>query len=104
MLSPRSLEHPAGALFVVGVMVFLSHLAALNAGTPLIPTQEDPGAEKESSDPQKCFVVLFTKGHGYVKGGPQPGMEEHVKFIKARHAEGVVPLAGALFEGNEKPG
>ena len=68
--------------------------AAVVAADSVIPQK----ARKSQDSEKKYYAVLLTKGPAYVKGGPQPGMAEHVVFIKALHADGVVPLAGALFE------
>lgn len=110
MFSKSIIERLAGALLVAGFVVFVSQLVALNAETTSGRTE---AAESDSVDavveeqPQdslkKYFVVLFTTGPAYVEGEPNPGMAEHVKFIKARYAESVVPLAGALLEGDERP-
>ena len=110
MFSKSIIERLTGTLLVAGFVVFVSHLVALNAeptsGRTEVAESDsvDAVAEEQSQDSlKKYFVVLFTKGPAYVKGGPNPGMAEHVKFIKARYAESVVPLAGALFEGDERP-
>ncbi len=64
--------------------------------------------ETEPSDapPQKRFyTVLFAKGPGFVEEAGargQLGMEEHIKFIMGMHADGVVPLGGALFDDDER--
>ncbi len=109
MFSKSIIERLTGTLLVAGFVVFVSHLVALNAeptsGRTEVAESDsvDAVAEEQSQDSlKKYFVVLFTKGPAFVEGGPNPGMAEHVKFIKARYAESVVPLAGALFEGDER--
>ncbi len=88
----RNVAHIAAAL------VIAASLAATGAGTQ----------ETESSDasPQKrVYAVLFAKGPGFVEeAGPrgQLGMEAHVEFIMGLHADGVVPLGGALFDDDER--
>lgn len=58
---------------------------------------------EESQDaPKKLYVVLFRKGPGFVEGGgSQPGMVDHITFVKKAHSDGIVPLAGALFADDE---
>lgn len=51
--------------------------------------------------PQRFYAVVFARGPGFVEESGargQLGMEQHVKFIVGLHAEGVVPLGGALFD------
>ena len=84
----RNVAHIAAALVVA------ASLAATSAAT-----QE---TEPSDAPPQKRFyAVLFAKGPGFVEEAGargQLGMEEHVKFIMGMHADGVVPLGGALFD------
>ena len=109
MFSKSIIERLTCTLLMAGFVVFVSHLVALNAEPTSGQTEVaesdsvDAVAEEQSQESlKKYFVVLFTKGPAYVQGGPNPGMAEHVKFIKARYAESVVPLAGLLFEGDEE--
>ncbi len=71
--------------------------------TPSMAPQE---AEPSEDPPQKRFyAVLFAKGPGFVEEAGargQLGMEEHVQFIMGMHADGVVPLGGALFDDDER--
>ncbi len=88
----RNVAHIAAALVVA------ASLAATGAATQETAPSEAP--------PQKRFyAVLFAKGPGFVEEAGargQPGMEEHVKFILGLHADGVVPLGGALFDDDER--
>ncbi len=88
----RNIAHIAAALVVVAC------LAATSAAT-----QE---TEPSDAPPQKRFyAVLFALGPGFVEeagAGGQPGIEEHVRFIVGVHADGVVPLGGALFDDDER--
>ena len=70
-----------------------------------------PSAAAQETEPsdvppqQRFYAVLFAKGPGYVEeAGPhaQLGIDEHVKFIMGLHADGVVPLGGALFDDDER--
>ena len=108
MFSKRNIERRTGAFLVAGFLVFLGHIlnAEPTSGRSEVAAADAVRAvtEEESQDsPKKYYVVVFTKGPGYVEGGGgQPGMAEHVKFIKALHADGVVPLAGPLFKDDER--
>ena len=88
----RYIAHLAAALVVA---------ASLAATSPATQETEPPDAT-----PQKRFyAVLFARDSGYaVEAGArgQLGMEEHVKFIMGMHADGVVPLGGALFDDDER--
>jgi len=65
----------------------------------------DSVAAHESPDlPKKCYAVFFTTGPRFThETSPDglPGMRAHVKYIKSLFADGVVPLAGPLFEDEE---
>ena len=88
----RNVAHIAAALVVA------ASLAAASAAT-----QE---TEPSDAPPQKRFyAVMFAKGPGFIEEAGargQLGMEEHVKFIMGMHADGVVPLGGALFDDDER--
>ncbi len=83
---------------LVAALVVAASLAAISAATQ----------ETEPSDApphQRFYAVLFATGPGYVEEAGargQPGIEEHVKFIMGMHADGVVPLGGALFDDDER--
>ena len=59
-------------------------------------------AKPSADSDERAYVVLLTKGPAFIDGETQPGMADHVKFIKGLHADDVVPLAGPLFEGNDE--
>lgn len=83
---------------VAATLVVAAFLTATSAAT-----QE---TESSAAPSQKRFyAVLFAAGPGFVAetdGHGQPGMEQHVKFIMGMHADGVVPLGGALFDDDER--
>ena len=111
-----SFERPAhrvvGILVVTGLAVFPAcfAVAAPPAAAPVVAQVAAPEAPPEpAEEPEpgalraRIYMVVFNKGPAYVEGGPHPGMAEHVPFIKGLHADGVVPLAGALFDDGEQP-
>jgi uncharacterized protein YciI len=63
-------------------------------------------AEPRDDPPtNRFYAVVFSKGPAFVEHNGtrgQPGMDEHVKFILGLHADGVVPLAGPLFDDDER--
>ena len=86
----------------------VARIAAALVVTAFLATASVAIQEAESSEdpPQKRFyAVLFAKGPGFVEeqgARGQLGMEAHVKFIMGLHADGVVPLGGALFDDDER--
>ncbi len=109
MFSKSSFGRLAAGFLVAGFVALLGHVFVSNAD----PISEKPAdAATDSANaitpdgsqnaPNKYYAVVLRTGPGFVEGGgAQPGMAEHVKFIKAAHAAGVVPLAGLLFADDE---
>ncbi len=86
----------------------VSHIAAALVVTASLAATGATAQETEPSDapPNKRFyAVMFAKGPGFVEQAGargQLGTEEHVKFITGLHADGVVPLGGALFDDDKR--
>ena len=88
----RNVAHIAAAL------VLAACLAATSAATG---ETEPPATPRQ----ERFYLVLFAKGPGFVEEAGshgQLGMDEHVRFITGMHADGVVPLGGALFSDDER--
>ena len=94
-MSSKNVARLSVALLVASFVAAASLMAQAQAQEGL--SAEDPPAKR-------FYAVLFSKGPGYVEeaGTGQPGMQEHVEFIKRLHAAGVVPLAGPLFDDDER--
>ncbi len=77
-------------------------VAAVLATSGVASQQAEPS---EESPQKRLYAVLFAKGPGYVEEigtHGQPGMKEHVEFIMGLHTNGVVPLAGPLFDDDDE--
>ncbi len=95
MFSKSSFGRLAVGFLVAGFVALMGHVVVSNADT----ISEKPASQNA---PKKYYAVVLRTGPGFVKGGgAQPGIAEHMKFIKAAHAAGVVPLAGLLFADDE---
>ena len=97
---------------VLTILLVVISIAVVTAITPLSGRGEVGAKEstkattaKDSQDSStKCYAVIFNTGPRYVEGGEpqdQPGVAAHVKYISGLFADGVVPLAGPLFEDEE---
>ena len=97
---------------VLTILLVVIPIAVVIAMAPLSERDKVAAAEsakatpaKESQDSAKrCYAVIFETGPGYIEGGAskdQPGVAAHVKYITGLFADGVVPLAGPLFEDEE---
>ncbi len=67
--------------------------------------QAQEGLAREDPLKKRFYAVLFSKGPGYVEEAgtrDQPGMQEHIEFIMGMHADAVIPLAGPLFDDDER--
>lgn len=93
-------------ILALGLAVLSANIVAAAGQAPDRPQADvaDEGARETSQDAsRKLYVVVFDKGPAFAEEGPQPAMGEHVPFIKGLYADGVVPLAGALFGDGEQP-
>ena len=98
---------------VLTILLVVIPIAVMIAMAPLSERDKVAAAEsakattaKESQDlPTKCYAVIFDTGPLYDEDAErpqdQPGIAAHVKYITGLFADGVVPLAGPLFEDEE---
>ena len=71
--------------------------AATDSATAITPGEPKDGRKKG-------YLIVFAKSTGYVEGvspREQPAIQEHIKYITGLWADGVSPLAGALFEHDQ---
>jgi len=93
----RRIENRPVALVLALLVVILGCFVALAARAAT--TGEEP-----QDPPKQHYVVLFDKGPEYVatrEPTEQLGFAEHARYVHGLHAEGVVPLAGPLFEDDQ---
>ncbi len=90
---------------VVRLSVALLVASFVAAPSLMAQAQAQEGLAREDPSKKRFYAVLFSKGPGFDDEAgtrEQPGIQEHVEFIMGMHADGIVPLAGPLFDDDER--
>ena len=90
---------------IARVAVALLVASFVAAPSLMAQAQAQEGIPSEDPPAKRFYAVLFSKGPGFDDEAgtrEQPGIQEHVEFIMGMHADGIVPLAGPLFDDDER--
>ena len=105
MCSKRTTQRLASALLLATLVTCLGFVASSSLAEPAprqLRAAGQPATQEPTKPPRNIHAVLFKMSVGFTEGGEIPGMAEHIRFIKAANADGTVPIAGPIFNDDEK--
>ncbi len=106
MCSKRTTQRLASALLLATLVTCLGYVVSSSLAEPaprqLRAAAGQPATQEPTKPPRNIYAVLFKMSVGFTEGGEIPGMAEHIRFIKAANADGTVPIAGPIFNDDEK--
>ncbi len=106
MCSKRTTQHLASALLLATLVTCLGYAVSSSLAEPaprqLRAAAGQPATQEPTKPPRNIYAALFKMSVGFTEGGEIPGMAEHIRFIKAANADGTVPIAGPIFNDDEK--
>ncbi len=107
MCSKRTTQRLASALLLATLVTCLGYVVSSSLAEPAprrlrAAAAGQPATQEPTKTPRNIYAVLFKMSVGFTEGEEIPGMAEHIRFIKAANADGTVPIAGPIFNDDEK--